>query len=207
MHARKAHNAPHWPSACPHRDAWTCLLTPQMGQFLHPPPGRFPRGGGAEALPVNLPFVAPSRPARWHSEPRVEMSTFSCNVPQIALTFGKSPTSGPIRLQTFFLEKERDAREGTACSVLKGSCFPAQTPGAATLSLSSRRPRGLGRPSALPGGGGVGRRNGNPQGRDKVPDHTASLHRRPPGSRSTPSGAEGSLPTTGRAPTKCQALF
>lgn len=79
------------------------------------------------------------------------MITFSCNVPQIALTFGKYPTAGPIRLLTFFPEKERNGREGAAraYNVLERTCFPAQTPGAETLSLSSQRPRGTGCPIGI----------------------------------------------------------
>lgn len=135
------------------------------------------------------------------------MITFSCNVPQIALTFGKYPTSGPIRLQTSFPEKERDGREGAAraCSVLKRSCFPARTPGAETLRLSSQRPRGTGCPIGIYLG--TGKRNRGPPGGDKVPDHTASLHRRSPGSHSVTSGAQGELPTVSRAPPKYRLCF
>ena len=60
------------------------------------------------------------------------MIAFSCNVPQIALTFGKYSTSGPIQLQTFFLEEERNGREGGSDGLLcsERGCFLAQMPGA-----------------------------------------------------------------------------
>lgn len=71
------------------------------------------------------------------------MITFSCNVPQIALTFGKYLTSGPIQLQTSFLEEERNDRGGQCgvCRILEASCFPAQSPFAEITSPSPQRPR------------------------------------------------------------------
>lgn len=64
-----------------------------------------------------------------------------------------------------------------AYNVLERSCFPAQTPGAETLSLSSQRPRGTGCPIGIYLGTVRWRWKGGPQNRDKVPDHTVSLHR------------------------------
>lgn len=71
------------------------------------------------------------------------MIAFSCNVPQIALTFGKYSTSGPIQLQTFFPERGEQWQKGGRrdYNVLKKSCFPAQPPGAETTGLPSQSPR------------------------------------------------------------------
>lgn len=62
------------------------------------------------------------------------MIAFSRNVPQIALTFGKYSTSGPIQLLTFFLEEERNGRggsEGLQCS--EKELFSSTAPGSGDL--------------------------------------------------------------------------
>lgn len=70
------------------------------------------------------------------------MIAFSCNVPQIALTFGKYSTSGPIQLQTFFLEEERNGREGGSegLSCSERGYFLAQMPGADSQPPPPRDP-------------------------------------------------------------------
>lgn len=129
-------------------------------------PAAEPRNGPVPSLPgvisqergSHSPHTHSCQPAVCHSikagvltfRASTEMITFSCNVPQIALTFGKYPTSGPIRLQTFFCGKgekwQRGGREGLQCSEkeLRLSASPPRDPGALTA------------PGHLPGDGGMG---------------------------------------------------
>lgn len=174
---------PLWPIVCPPQRHSPSLLTPEVAQF--PPSQVLSQERGCRG-PTCQPAVRSSITAgaltfrAWHQDDR-----FRCNVPQIALTFGKYSTSGPIQFQTFFWKRREMAeRAARACNVLKRNCSPAHTPAAEPSGLSASPPRNQGALAALlplPQDRGLG---GGMDSSEQVPEHTASLHR---GSAGSPS--------------------
>lgn len=144
----RAHRALAGPLCVPHRGPQSQPTDPRGGPV--PSPARVISQERGRRGPTCQPAVSSSITAgaltfrAWHQDDR-----FRCNVPQIALTFGKYSTSGPIQLQTFFWKRREMAeRAARACNVLKRNCFPAHTPGAEPLGLSASPPRDQGAPAA-----------------------------------------------------------